>query len=118
MITIRPFRLEEAKELNDAAAADNHTAVTPTQVIRNSNGEIIGCLSVGAIPTVHFWMDSKKAKARDTKQVVEFYENLLAGAGHSWILVPCVASSPLRGYMDKYGYLYGATSDLMFKLLT
>jgi hypothetical protein len=52
MVKVRRIRPDEVEELGARAKKDDHEVVLPTHVVLK-NGEIVGYLSVGAVPLVH-----------------------------------------------------------------
>lgn len=113
-VHIRPYGAEDASRLEVAAAADNHGVAAPSHVICRGR-EIIGYLSIGTVPSVYMWLDSKAMHARDTVDVVNFYENYIAGSGASGFFLPVPDASPLRPFVEKLGYNLVAKTTLFFK---
>lgn len=90
-------------ELQKNAAADNHGVLQSTHVIKK-NGEIVGFLSIGAIPTVHMWMDSKKTGVKDSIVMEKFFMNECKKNGAKFVVVPVPSHSPYAPLMEKAGY--------------
>lgn len=102
-VRVRPVRPEDIERLQHAASEDNHRVLAPTHVVTKSD-EIVGYLSLGAVPVVHVWMDTKKVKVRDTLAVLTTMENIASNKGWGLICLPCSDQSPYLPFMDKFGY--------------
>jgi hypothetical protein len=109
---IRPVREIDMQPLLDAAMSDNHAVIKATHVIKK-NGEFIGYISMGTLPTVLFWMHTKKANSRDSIAAITFYENVLAPAGG--VIVPVMETSPYYHFMERTGYKSMGKGDLFIK---
>jgi hypothetical protein len=102
-------------ELKDACAADDHVLFQPTHIMETGS-DIIGSASIGAIPMVNLWLDSKKVKPRESAMLVNMVENTAAGMGFATICLPCWKSSPLRPFMERGGgYNYFGETGLFLK---
>jgi hypothetical protein len=108
---------ERLVELQANAAADNHKVVAPTHVAMK-NGEVVGYLSHGAIPTVLVWFDTKKVSAGDSTQLIVKMEEIAMSKGYPAIAVPCSESSPYFPYMPKFGYHDLAQMHMFVRQLT
>jgi hypothetical protein len=98
--------------LLEAAHADNHSVVRPTHIVRKDEG-IIGYLSIGVLPTVLLWMDTKRAKVRDSLAVITFYENLVAPSGG--VIIPVQSKSPYYPLMEQAGYEKAGDGTIFLK---
>jgi hypothetical protein len=121
------------KELQAAAAADEHAMFHPTHIaergaspspgtqgLGSAGGpaEILGFASMGAIPLVNVWFDRQKCKGRDSLTLFNMVENEAARAGFRTICVPCTVKSPLRPIIEKgLGYSYFGETGLFLKIL-
>ena len=112
---IRPYKPSEWEEMHALASADQHAVVMPTHTVRKG-GQIIGYLSLGALPTAFVWMDTKRAGPRDSYAVITFFENLLAPAGG--VLVPVLKTSPYYKFMEAAGYVSMGDGTMFMKGLT
>lgn len=116
-VKIKPFNPNLLEELCAAAQADNgHGVIAPSQVIEK-NGEIAGFLSIGNVPTMLMWLDSKKINVRDSINVMQFAENWVHAGGGRSILIPCMDNSPLRPYIESAGYSKVCSATLFIKPL-
>ena len=61
--------------MNAAAAADNHPVLAPSHVMVKG-GQVIGYLSLGSLPTVQAWFDSKNKHALDSLKMIEQGEEI------------------------------------------
>jgi hypothetical protein len=107
------------KDLQAAAKADDHILFHPTHIAeRGPEKEILGYATIGAIPLVNVWFDSKRVKGRESATLMNMVENEAQRAGHHTICVPCWASSPLRPMIEKgLGYSYFGEAGLFLKTL-
>lgn len=112
-VKIRPYTQADEANLKATCEADKHIVLYPTHIVEKS-GEIIGSLSINAVPTVYLWMHTEKAKARDSVMVQNFLDNFMATFTPVY-MVPCVATSPYFDYMKKVGYLHGELAGLFFR---
>lgn len=97
-----------------AAAKDGHCPICPTQEAVK-DGEIVGAVSLGSVPLVHVWMDSKRVKARDSVRLLRELEERAARMGFRVICCPCTDSSPYRPVMERLGFLDGGGMRLFYK---
>ena len=104
MTRIRQVKAEDVPILEKLAAADKHALILPTHVVER-NYQMIGYLSVGAVPTVIVWLDTDRASIRDSMAVMNFYENAITDRGGSHVIIPCNDKSPFRPYVENVGYL-------------
>jgi len=112
MITIRPVRTaDETEYLHKAAAADNHMLAWPTHHVKKGD-ETLGALSI--LPTVLVWLNTQKAKVRESLEVQSTYEAMVANTSRC-VIVPCVLNSPLLPYMEKVGYIDLGKVELFVK---
>ena len=101
---LRPLSgVEEYKALKELASADDHAVLAPTLVIEKC-GEIVGYVSLNAVPWWTGWFHSTKLYARDTIHLVNDVENLLRPAGHKLVVTLVAPESPFRPVMEKFGY--------------
>jgi|GEM_PF-6590691 len=109
---VRIIRPEEFAKVQEAAKADNHGVFYPThQVIKN--GEIIGAFSAGVV--VHWWMDSKKAKIRDSIFAMGVLEALLNQVGINDFKIMISDDSPYMQVMEDIGFTKGDNVNLFRK---
>lgn len=100
---IRRIRDNEISELLERAADDNHVVLAPTHVVEKA-GEIVGYLSVGAVPIVNVWMDSRRMGPADSVRVLSQLDAVMDYAGQPTYFMPCSQESPFHSVMDKIGF--------------
>jgi len=100
---VRRIREDEHEKLSQLAAADNHIVLFPTHVVEKA-GEIVGYLSIGAIPTVNLWMDSERVKASDSIAVLGQLDAIMDDSGIATYFMPCDEKSPYYRVMEKLGF--------------
>jgi len=116
MVQIRPIRQSDVEKLKAAADADKHGVLAPTHVL-TKNGEFVGYLSLMGIPMVFAWMHTEEIFGRDTLQVVNFAENMVANNGAVSMAVPVPKRSPMHGQMESLGYTAMDEVTLFVKVL-
>jgi hypothetical protein len=119
MFTFRPIKQEALTSIEEFMKRDDHQPLAQTHVACNDNG-IIGSASVGVIPFVSFWADSKAAKIRDTMAMIQCAEAVLAeraklGLNPNLGIVACRKESPMYKYMTKLGFSQLAPVELFLK---
>jgi hypothetical protein len=87
-----------------AARADNHALLAPTHAVKNDAGEVIGYVSICALPVVHVWMDTQRAGVRDSAAMLTQTEAILRDRSHGSYEMPCQESSPFYPYLAKAGF--------------
>jgi hypothetical protein len=101
---LRPLNTpEQLALLQEVAAQDNHTVVGATHLVWK-DGQIAGYGSLGGIPVLNVWLDSRKVHARESLVLLNAAEAILANAGVRGVLMPCAENSPFKPYMQKLGY--------------
>jgi hypothetical protein len=121
MMKFRPITQANLPAVEEFMKRDDHQPLAQTHVACNDNG-IIGSASIGIIPFVSFWADSKAAKIRDTVQMIQCAEAILAeraklGLNPSLGLVACRKQSPMYPYMTKLGFSQLVPVELFMKEL-
>lgn len=95
---------EDLARLIEASAQDNHRPICPTHLLERE-GEILGYASIGCVPMVFCWVDSRKVRARQSFALLAQAEQLAAAyAPVNVICVPCTAESPFAPFMGRLGY--------------
>ena len=102
-VRIRRMESSELQELRERAARDDHVVLAPTHVVEKG-GEIVGYLSIGAIPIVNVWMDSTQMGPRDSVAVLGQLDAVMDYAGQPAYYMPCDKGSPFYPVMDKLGF--------------
>src|SRR5688572_15550674 len=59
--------------LNECAAADQHVAIAPTHLVLKGE-QVVGYGSLGGMPTMHVWMDTRHTNALDSVRMLEHAE--------------------------------------------
>jgi hypothetical protein len=116
MLRIRPCRQENIAELVKLAEVDNHLVIAPTHILEK-NGQLVGYISLGGVPTALVWTDTKLVKARDSACLLNFMENTVAASGSQFMALPCTTQSPYRPFIERLGYLNCGQHDLLIKKL-
>ena len=105
-----------AKRLFEAAAADDHTVIAPTHVMLRGE-EIIGYLSLGGMPVVQSWFDSKSLHVLDSIKMIEMADAVMASQGVQAYQVAVSEESPFKEHMVRLGYTRVFTTTLWQKQL-
>ncbi len=103
-LKIRPFRHEDWEPLVAAAGKDNHLVLAPSHVVMKDNA-YVGFLSLGNVPTVLAWLDTKQIQARESATIVAVFENILSAQGVGLVLLPLPTTSPFLPLVEKDGYV-------------
>lgn len=115
---MRPIRDCEREKLAALAHSDNHALIAPTHVFVK-NGELIGYASVGSVPLILPWFDTRRCKAVDSLYFINQLENLTANAmpsnGQNLICVPVVENSPFTPHISRLGYVEAGMARIVFK---
>jgi len=93
----------EKEKVIEAAKADNHNFRFPTHVILRDK-EIIGAASLGLVPLVLHWSDSKKLHPKDSLFIPRVVDSVMETMGHTAYWVACRQASPYFHCMEKLGY--------------
>ena len=119
----QPTSAQEAEDLRvhlqqlaAAAAADAHGVINPTHVMVKE-GRIIGYLSIGGLPVVQCWFDSKNPHATDSLKMIEHGETVCRTQGIREYAVACAETSPFSKHMERLGYTKLGTTTLWRKEL-
>jgi len=116
--TVRPLTgPDDLRQLEAAAAADEHVVVWPTLAIEK-NGALVGYLSVGEVALVNMWAHTKRVTARDTFTHLRVIEAKLANAGFPAVCFPVAPNSPFKPLMPHLGYQHFGEYGFWMKTLT
>ena len=114
---IRRAKIADIEPLMAVASHDsNHAIIRPT-LVAIDNGEFLGYTSFGEIPMLVFWMDTKRAKPRQTLNMWLKTEEALRSSGHSMVFAPCMSGSPLRPFISRLGFRSHGVAELFSKTL-
>lgn len=111
MVPLRnPTNADEEKQLserlaalNEGAAADQHVAIAPTHLVMKGE-QVVGYGSLGGMPTMHVWMDTRHTNALDSVRMLEHAEVAWREKGVRHVLVPCSENSPFAPHMERLGF--------------
>ena len=103
-INVVPLATEKDRQILMAAAKeDHHVPLYPTHAVMKGN-EIVGSLSIVAIPIVAAWMHTKKISHRNAFEIFNAGRNLGRYASGGRPLVTfCPMDSPPVNYLDELG---------------
>lgn len=104
MIQIRPIRSFEIEQITKAGMADDHGIISPTHVVEDG-GSFVGCLSVGSIPLVLTWLDTKQVKVLQSQRVFQMIEQSLRFNGCGIVAYSCPTQSPFYQFAERAGYV-------------
>lgn len=102
--------------LEQAAAADEHDVVSPTHVMVRGD-QIIGYLSLGGLPVVQAWFDSKSGHVLDSLKMIEMGEAIFDSQGVKQYCVGVADNSPFAPHMERLGFKKLLTNTLWVKHL-
>lgn len=94
---------ETARRLFEAAQADHHVTIAPTHVMIRGE-QIIGYLSLGGMPVVQAWFDSKSGHVLDSLKMIEMGEAIFDSQGVKGFCVGVSADSPFAPHMERLGF--------------
>jgi len=101
LVTIRT--VEHAKAVMAAAAADAHQCIAPTHAMMRGE-QVIGYLSLGGMPVVQAWFDSKSGHVRDSLNMIDTAEAIMATQGASSVALCCSEDSPFYPHLERLGF--------------
>lgn len=113
---LRPIAAADITPLTKAAEEDGHQVFAATHVVEK-DGQLIGYFSIGAIPTVLVWMDSKKSSAADSLIMNNSIDNFLRLQGVREMVVLCTDTSPFYAKMGKLGFAKVTNTSVFTKRL-
>lgn len=113
---MRPIQPHDLEVLHERAREDRHEVIAPTHVF-TKEGEIVGCVSIGAVPLMLPWFHTRLCHARDSVYYINQMENLAANlfTGSGLICVPVVKESPFQQHIGRLGYLEAGSATVTFK---
>lgn len=110
LVPLQPRDQEEAAaypariaELQQLAGEDNHAVLAATHVMVKG-GKVVGYLSLGALPCVHAWFDTKNKHATDSLKMIEHGETIFREKGVRAYTVACAETSPFTPHMERMGF--------------
>lgn len=107
---------ETHRKLVNAAAQDQHLVIAPTHVMLRGE-EIIGYLSLGALPVVQAWFDSKSGHVLDSLKMIEMGEAIFDSQGVKQFAIGVTEESPFAPHMERLGFTKLGSTVLWHKTL-
>jgi hypothetical protein len=107
---------EDLRKLVDAAAADRHTVLAPTHIVRQGP-DIVGYAGLGSVTVLNTWLDTQRVSPRESSYLLAVAENAAALAGVKRLLLPCSEQSPFHPLIERMGYVRLGTTTLNYKEL-
>lgn len=109
---IRPIKTTQALDaVHKLAQAEQQVLVYPTHTVSEKD-YIIGAISI--LPVAFVWT-AKEVKARQSKQIKEFIEGMVANQSQC-VVFPCNDTCPYLPYMDeRQGFLNVGKFNLFVK---
>ncbi len=102
-----------------AAKADGVVGVFCATQVLVKNNEVVGYLSINAVPTVLCWLHKTKMYIRDSIAVGSFIENYVQNVCNSnLVIVPSPSNGPLSKYLKRVGYAECEGDVVFMKNLT
>ena len=102
--TVHKIRSDaEARQVIEAARKDQDNLHFPTHAVRRS-GEIIGAVSMAAVPLVLLWSHKEKVSARDSLHLKRVYDAIMEEKGHRAYYIACNDRSPYAPHMERFGF--------------
>jgi hypothetical protein len=102
LVAIRLFQPKDREQLEKNAKADGHSVYFPTHVLEK-DGEIVGYLSLNAVPLVLSWQDTKKMGPIDSVEEIGYIKGSLQN--FPFICIPCDPDSPYMKFLPKAGFV-------------
>ena len=82
MTTLEPItEINQIKDVHEGLLSDGGILYCPTHQV-NRDGELIGAVSIGGIPTLHWWLDKGKGQALQSVRAVKKSEKILKDLGY------------------------------------
>ena len=123
LVPLKPRTPEEAQAfpvrlqaLQAKAAADQHPVIAPTHIMMKGE-EIIGYLSLGGMPVVQAWFDSRHKHPADSLKMIEHGETIFREQGVRVFAICCADNSPFQPHMERLGFSLLGTTQLWVKNL-
>lgn len=116
MIRVRPITQPEIEVVSKLGLEDNHGIIAPTHVV--SKGDVLlGCFSVGSIPLVLPWLDTRMCRKFESARAIQQVEDSLRFVGQKFIAIPCGKESPFYRLAERAGYVKVYDNTLFMKVL-
>lgn len=116
MVKVRPITPPEIEIVTKLGAEDDHGIIAPTHVV-NDGELILGCFSVGSIPLVLPWLDTRVGNVHRSAKAFRQVETALRIAGQKYMAVPCGKESPFYPFVERAGYVKVYDNTLFMKVL-
>lgn len=114
---IRPATPEDVGQIEKAAKEDGCGLLYPTHVVQK-NKKVAGFISLGVVPMVGLWLDSKEIKARDTVNVCSFIDDAMAHRNVLTYAIPLHYGSKFTQHLSELGCIPVGQHSLFFKTST
>jgi hypothetical protein len=117
-IVLQPIRTPDQQvAVKHAARADGHALLAPTHAVLRDR-QVIGYVSILAMPVVHVWMDSNAAGVRDSLSMLAQAEAIVRDRGAKHYYLPCQQESPFFPLLEKAGFVdLGGNAHLFHRQL-
>ena len=106
--------VEEFDATVKAAQKDSDNMLYPTHII-TKDGKIVGGWSLGSMPLVMVWNDTKSFTARDSLTQINTIDAIMNDRGNKHYMIACNSDSPYFSKMEKLGYGKGWPTNLFLK---
>jgi len=120
MLFVRPVRGDEDRKklvrcFQEIRGSNAEYPMFTSHMILNGE-ELIGGFALES-PTIYWWMDPQKAKARHSVEAFCCMESLMADRGHRAYVIPCEETSPYYKMLEsRLAPTHGAEQSEWFKL--
>lgn len=116
MVRVRPITQPEIEVVTKLGLEDDHGIIAPTHVV--SDGDVLlGCFSVGSVPLVLPWLDTRLASRFRSAKAFEQVETALRVSGQKYVAIPCGKESPFYRFVERAGYVKIYDNTLFMKVL-
>lgn len=95
---------EQMKAIHNGLVEEGGMLLTPTHSIF-SEGELIGAVSIGVTPTLHFWFRRDNGQALKSVRAIRQAEKILKDAGIYDYQTIVPDASPFARHADRLGFV-------------
>jgi hypothetical protein len=115
MTELQPItQVEQYREIHQGLLEDGGVLLCPTHMIRN-NGNLVGAVSIGGMPTVHFWFEKRRGSALQSVRAIKQTEEIIKEAGYGLYQTMIPDTSPFIDVYDRLGFMKAHSSHLFVK---
>ena len=109
---------EQMKAIHDGLVSEGGCLLYPTHVVE-TDGELIGAVSIGGIPTLHWWFSTKNGNALRSVRAISKSEEIMWGAGIRQYQTIIPTHSPFTPVLNRLGFIkpFEDTATLYIKNL-